>query len=133
MKYAARLAEINGYLNDFPLHHANQAIPVDKLLEILEFAISVSWQHQMTRHRMDKSQQTIVQFLQFCECLEVSKLFLAGMVQSVGAVMKKTKEPMGQLLRTADAERSVMALVERQRTNVALNVEKETTLPTDVG
>ncbi len=69
-KYAAWLAEINGYLNDFPPHHANQAIPVDELLEILEFAIPVSWQHQMTRHRIDPSQQTIVQFVQFCECLE---------------------------------------------------------------
>ncbi len=51
----------------------------------------------------------------------------------MGAVMKKTKKSTGQLVRTADVEPSAMALVERQRTNIALNVEKETTLPTDVG
>ncbi len=65
-----RLAEINGYLINFPPHQANQAIPVDELLEILEFPIPVSWQHQMIRNDIDLSQQTIIQFLQFCECLE---------------------------------------------------------------
>ncbi len=69
-KYAARLAEINGYLNDFLLHQPNQPIPMDELLEILEFVIPVSWQHQMTRHGKDPLQQMIVQFLQFCKCLE---------------------------------------------------------------
>ncbi len=69
-KNTVRLAEINGYLNYFLLHQANQAIMVDKLLEILEFAIPVSWQHQMTNHGIDPSQQTIAQFLQFCEHLE---------------------------------------------------------------
>ncbi len=58
-KYPASLAEINGYFHDFPPHQANQAIPVDELLEILEFVIPVSWQHQITRHGIDLSQQTI--------------------------------------------------------------------------
>ncbi len=56
-KYVVRLAEINGYLVDFPLHKANQAIPMDELLEISEFSILVSWKHQVTRHRIDPSQQ----------------------------------------------------------------------------
>ena len=72
-KYAARLAEINGYLDDFPPHQAGQAIPLDELLEILEFAIPVSWQHQMTRHGIDPSNQTIAQFVQFCERLETTE------------------------------------------------------------
>ncbi len=69
-KYAARLKEINGYLNNFLPHQLNQAIPMDELLEILQFAITVSWQHQMTHHGIDPSQQTIAPFVQFCECLE---------------------------------------------------------------
>ena len=69
-KYAARLAEINGYLADFPPHQANQPLPVDELLEILEFAIPAEWQVQMTCHSIDPAQQTIAQFVQFCECLE---------------------------------------------------------------
>ncbi len=44
-KYIASLAEINGYLNDFPPYQANQATPMDEFLEILESAIPVSWQH----------------------------------------------------------------------------------------
>ncbi len=51
-------------------------------------------------------------------------MLLAGMVGSIGAVMKKMKNLMGQLVRTSDVEPSTMALVERQRTNIALNVEK---------
>jgi len=77
-KYAARLAEINGHLNDFPPHNANQAIPEDELLEILEFAIPVSWQHQMTRHGIDPAQQTISQFVQFCERLESTEEIPSG-------------------------------------------------------
>ncbi len=54
-KYAVRLAEINGFLNNFLPHQANQAIPADELLEILEFVILVSGQHQMARHGIDPS------------------------------------------------------------------------------
>ncbi len=47
--------------------------------------------------------------------------------------MKKMQKTMGQLEETADVAPSIMALVERQKKNTALNVEKETTRPTDVG
>ncbi len=66
----ARLAEVNGYLNNFLPHQQDQAIPMDELLEILEFAITVSWQHQMIFHYVDRSQETIAQFMQFCESLK---------------------------------------------------------------
>ncbi len=55
-------------------------------------------------------------------------MFLVGMVQSVGMVMKKMMKPTGQLVKTTNAETSA-----RQKTNIALNVEKETILPIDVG
>ncbi len=44
----------------------------------LEFAILVSWQHQMTHHGIDQSQQTIAQFVQFCECLESTEQIPSG-------------------------------------------------------
>ncbi len=47
--------------------------------------------------------------------------------------MKKMKTPMGQLVETTNVEPSTMALVDRQKISIVLNVEKETTLPTDVG
>ncbi len=71
-KYAVRLAEINGCLNDFPLHQANLAIPMDELLETLEFTIPVSWQHPL--------QQMIVQFVKFCEWLESKEQVFSGMI-----------------------------------------------------
>ncbi len=64
-KYTARLVEINGYFNDFLPYQPNQAIPMDKLLEILEFAIPVSWKNQMTHHGIDPLQQMIVQLCSF--------------------------------------------------------------------
>ncbi len=47
--------------------------------------------------------------------------------------MKKMKKPRGQLAETANAVPDEMALVDRQKKSIVLNVEKETILPTDVG
>ncbi len=55
------------------------------------------------------------------------------MVQSMGAVTKKMKTPMGKLAETTNMEPGTMALVDRQKISIALNVEKESTLPMDVG
>ncbi len=41
-KYALRKAETNGYLNDLSPHQRNEAISMDEIFEILEFAIPVS-------------------------------------------------------------------------------------------
>ncbi len=43
------------------------------------------------------------------------------------------KMSLGQLEETTDMEPSAIALVDRQMISIALNVAKETTLPTDVG
>ncbi len=69
-KYAAKLAETNGSLNNFLLHQQNQARQMDELLEILEFVTPVSWQQQMTHHGIDPLQQMIAQFVQFSKCLK---------------------------------------------------------------
>ncbi len=55
------------------------------------------------------------------------------MVQSMDEVVKKMKTCLGQLAETANVEPSAMALVDRQMINIALNVGRETTLPTGVG
>ncbi len=46
---------------------------------------------------------------------------------------KKMKTPMGHLAETGNVESDAMALVDRQKISILLNVEKETTLPMDVG
>ncbi len=48
-------------------------------------------------------------------------------------VTKKMKTPMGQLVETTNVEPDTIALVDRQRISIALNLAKETTLPTDAG
>ncbi len=55
------------------------------------------------------------------------------MVRNVDTVMKKRKTLTGQLAETANAEPDAMALVDRQKISIGLNMEKETTLPIDVG
>ncbi len=47
--------------------------------------------------------------------------------------MVKTKTPTGQLAETANTEPHAKVLVDRQKLNNALNMEKQTTLPMDVG
>ncbi len=41
------------------------------------------------------------------------------------------KTPTGHLAESTNAVPDAMALVDRQKKNIALNVEKETALPTD--
>ncbi len=55
------------------------------------------------------------------------------MVLSVDEETKKMKTPTGHLEETSNAGPDAMALVDRQKTSIALNVAKVTTLPTDVG
>ncbi len=50
-----------------------------------------------------------------------------------GREMKKTKTPTGHLAETASVGPDTMALVDRQKISIALSVEKEIRLPTDVG
>ncbi len=98
MKYAAQLVEVNDNLIDFLLHQVNQAIPMDKLLEILEFAILVSWLHQMTHHGINPSQQMIAQFVQFCEHLESMEQILSrsSTKQLQDYKYKETQGPAGR-------------------------------------
>ncbi len=91
-KYTARLSEINGYLKDFPPHQANKAIPMDELLKILEFTVLVSWQHQMTHHGIEPSQQTIAQFVKFYDYLESTEEVLSGSSTKCARDKEKDKD-----------------------------------------
>ena len=68
--YSARVAEINAYLNYFPPFLANQQLPNDEILELLEFAILTSWQREMTRQGYDPAAHSVQDLVQFCERLE---------------------------------------------------------------
>ncbi len=87
----------------------------------------------MTHHGIDPSQQTITQFVQFCKRLESTKNIPSGNGMDHGYGNKKDENTHGQLAETANAEPSATVLVGRQTISIELNVEKETTLPTDVG
>ena len=68
--YSARVTEINAYLNYFPPFLANQQLPNDEILELLEFAIPTSWQREMTRQGYDPAAHSVQDLVQFCERLE---------------------------------------------------------------
>ncbi len=63
----------------------------------------------------------------------VQNKLLAETVLSMHKIRKKTKTLRDHLGETANAEPEILALVDRQKKNIALNVEDETTLPTVVG
>ena len=50
--FMARLTEINSYLQFFPPFDANANLPMDELVDIGEFAVPLSWQHEMVPARI---------------------------------------------------------------------------------
>jgi hypothetical protein len=71
--YVARVNEINAMLDEFPPHFANQALPEDEILDILEFGIPATWQKIMTVQGFDPQAHTIQEFVEFCERLEFTE------------------------------------------------------------
>ena len=70
-QYCARYAEINKYLEEFPPFKGKiQCIPEDEVLEHLEFAVPNTWQKQMVLHGFNTVEQTIDDFIEFCERME---------------------------------------------------------------
>lgn len=71
--YYARFAELNKYLESFPLykegHKEGQNLPDDEVLEFLEFAIPSSWQKQ----RFYTLEHTKEEIVEFCERIEFSE------------------------------------------------------------
>ncbi len=86
----------------------------------------------MTRHGIDQSQQTIAQIVQFCECLESMEQIPRGSSTKQLRKTTKMRKSRDQLAETANVAAGKMAQMGRQKKNTEMNVEKETTLPTDV-
>ena len=73
-KWAARVQEINSYLPSFPVEPGTEAasLPEDEVLDILEFGIPAPWQGAMTLQGFNPQSHSIIDFVQFCERLEMT-------------------------------------------------------------
>ena len=72
-QYKARLEEMRLYLKEFPDYTEAQAMDDDDLKEILEHAIPASWQKEMTRQGFEPINNTLNEFVEFCERMEVTE------------------------------------------------------------
>eukprot|EP00957_Ditylum_brightwellii_P144169 10984958-Ditylum_brightwellii.AAC.1 len=64
---------MNGYLKDFPVHNESptQPLDVDKILDILEYGVPVSWRREFTVQEFDPVDQNLQKFVEFCTRLEL--------------------------------------------------------------
>ncbi len=69
----------------------------------------------------------------FTNTRRVQNKFLVETVPSVDDMVTKMKTLTGHLAETTNAVTDIMVLVDREKKNIVLNVEKETTLPMYVG
>ena len=70
--FMARLTEINAYLNRFPPFQENQELPLDEIMDIAEFAVPARWQRTMVVQDFDCITHTPMEFVKFCEKLEMT-------------------------------------------------------------
>ena len=72
-QYAARVSEINDYFAYFPIEGNEAAptkLPVDEIVDILEFGCPPKWQRQMILQDFDAGSSTVSQFVSFCDRIE---------------------------------------------------------------
>ena len=72
-EYIAWVIEINDYLTEFPptiVGGNSTKLPDNKLLDLLEFGILISWQQQMQIQNFVPTTGTIRDFQDFCERLK---------------------------------------------------------------
>lgn len=75
-EHVARAVEINGYLPFFPQPRAGvepTKLDEDELLDILEFGCPSAWQKQMLLQNFDPMEHSMVEFVQFCERVELTE------------------------------------------------------------
>ena len=70
-EFTARLQEINDYLPKFPPFGENQKLPQDEIRDIVEFSIPDSWRNHATSQGFDIMNHTLMEFVEFCERLEL--------------------------------------------------------------
>ena len=87
--FVAHLREINAYLSMFSAIGANppEALPDDKLLDILEYRIANMWQHTMIIHNFNPLEHMVAEFVSFFECMEQVEN-QEGMVLSPKSILK---------------------------------------------
>ena len=69
-QYTNRMTELNEYLSSFPPFGADQALPEEEILDLLEFGIPRAWQNQFIIQGFDPQANSVNDFVQFCERLE---------------------------------------------------------------
>eukprot|EP00957_Ditylum_brightwellii_P104114 7931365-Ditylum_brightwellii.AAC.1 len=72
-EWVAQVSELNRYLKDFPTHNKNRIQPLndDKLLDILEYRVLVSWYREFIVQEFDPVDQGLRKFVDCCNCLEL--------------------------------------------------------------
>jgi hypothetical protein len=66
-EFAARVAEMNEYLSQFPPFDNDQSLTNEEIVDILEFAVPNSWQKSMVLQGFDPLIHTVSEFVSFCE------------------------------------------------------------------
>eukprot|EP00957_Ditylum_brightwellii_P100950 7694561-Ditylum_brightwellii.AAC.1 len=71
-EWVAQVLELNSYLKDFPAHNGNltQPLDADKILDILEYRVPMSWRREFTVQGFDPGDQGLQKFVEFCTRLE---------------------------------------------------------------
>jgi hypothetical protein len=65
--FAARVAELNTYLEEFPPFEANQELDDPEIMDILENGVPGTWSKNMVLQGFDPVESTITEFVAFCE------------------------------------------------------------------
>ena len=69
-QFMGRLVEINGKLSEFPPFEDAQALPLDEILDIGEYATPNSWQREMIIQDFDPMANNVADLVDFCERME---------------------------------------------------------------
>lgn len=87
--YVARINEINASLDQFPPFAANQQLPNDEIMDLLNGGIPKSWSTQMILQGFDPIEHTTNEFVEFCERLETTEADAPAKSEKSGKASKK--------------------------------------------
>ena len=101
-KFAARVTEINSCLKYFPKENGNapSSLPVDEVVDMLEFGCPPSWQKEMILQDFDTTTATVKQFVDFCERLELVEVFEGRTKSNKREASEERKRPHKKARRT---------------------------------
>ena len=69
-EFATRTNKLNVYLDKFLPNNADQRLPDNKILNLLEFGIPRSWKNQMTLQGFNPQTGSVIEFVKFCKRLK---------------------------------------------------------------